>query len=300
MSDNVIAAAAQINPLLGNRDSNLAKIDEYARLAADRGAQLVIFPEAAVTGYCFDSREEAMQLAEPIPGPASQAVATVCGELGLHAVFGMLERDGELLYNAAVLTGPQGTIATYRKVHLPYLGVDRFADPGPGPFTAHSTPVGTVGMHICYDANFPESARAMALGGADVLALPTNWPEGREKIPRYIVHARAMENRAYVVACNRVGVERGFTFIGQSKIVSPTGDALAEAGSGDEELILATLDLDMARAKRVVFQPGAFEIDLFGDRRPGLYGAIVAGGEGGDIQRDQPPTRSPIPRSASR
>ena len=131
--------------------------------------------------------------------------------------------------------------------------------------------MGAIGMHICYDATFPEAARAMALQGAEILVLPTNWPEGREKMPGYVVHARALENRVHFVACDRVGEERGFRFIGRSKIVGASGDALAEAGPDEEELILAEVDLDEARNKRIVFRPGEFEVDLFGDRRPELY-----------------------------
>lgn len=275
MSQWTTIAAAQIEPILFEKERNLAKIEEYAGRAAKQRAELVVFPEAALTGYCFASLEEAMPFAEPVPGPSTVALAGLCRELRLHVVVGMLEQADGMLYNAAVLIGPGGVLACYRKTHLPYLGVDRFAAPGQGPLAVHRTPVGAIGLHICYDATFPEVARSMALQGAEVLALPTNWPQGRENMPRYVVHARALENRVHFVACDRVGEERGFRFIGRSKIVSATGDALAEAGPDEEELILAEVDLDAARNKRIVYRPGEFEVDLFGDRRPELYRAVA-------------------------
>ena len=270
----VTVAAAQIDPKLFDRGGNLRKIERFAREAAARGARMVVFPEAALAGYCFESLDEARPYAEPVPGPSTDTLAALCRELDTHLVLGLLEQDDGQVYNAAALIGPQGVVACYRKTHLPYLGVDRFVAPGQGPLAVHNTPAGAIGMHVCYDATFPEVARSMALQGADILVLPTNWPEGREKMPGYVVHARALENRVHFIACDRVGEERGFRFIGRSKIVSATGDALAEASHDREELLVATLDLDLARNKRVVFRPGAFEVDLFGDRRPELYGPV--------------------------
>ena len=274
MAQPVTVAAAQIEPKLFDKAGNLGKIEEYARKAAGQGAKLVVFPEAALTGYCFESLDEARPYAEPVPGPSTEVLANLCKELDLHLIFGMLEEEYGEIYNAAVLAGPDGGPSSYRKTHLPYLGIDRFVAHGQGPLAVHHTPVGALGLHICYDATFPEVARAMALQGAEILVLPTNWPEGREKMPGYVVHARALENRVHFVACDRVGEERGFRFIGRSKIVAATGDLLAEASPDREELILAEVDLEVAREKRVVFKPGAFEVDLLGDRRPELYGLV--------------------------
>ena len=275
MSQTVTVAAAQIDPKLFDKDGNLRKIVQYAREAARQGARLVVFPEAALTGYCFESAEEARPYAEPVPGPSTGALTRLCKELDLHVVVGMLEEDHGALYNVAALIGPDGVKACYRKTHLPYLGIDRFVTQGQGPLAVHRTPVGVIGLHVCYDATFPEVARSMALQGAEILVLPTNWPEGREKMPGYVVHARALENRVHFIACDRVGEERGFRFIGRSKIVNATGDALAEASQDREELIVAEVDLDVARTKKVVYPPGTFEVELFGDRRPELYGPVA-------------------------
>ena len=292
MTQSITIAAAQIEPELFKKERNFAKIKEYAYQAAEQGAHLVVFPEAALTGYCFNSREEAIPYAEPVPGPFTLALVEVCKELGVLVVAGMLELADSNLYNAAVLIGPHGVIGCYRKTHLPYLGVDRFVDYGPGPLAVYKTQVGNIGLHICYDATFPEVARTMALQGTEIMALPTNWPEGREKMPAYVVHARALENRVHFVACDRVGQERGFRFIGRSKIVSATGEALAEASPDREELIIATVDLDQARNKHVVFKPREFESDLFGDRRPELYDIVAreAAGAGLLTSRGQRPS----------
>ena len=130
-------------------------------------------------------------------------------------------------------------------------------------------------MHICYDCNFPESARIMALQGADILALPTNWPEGRGNIARYVFNARALENRVHVVAVDRVGEERGARFLGRSKIANAWGDTLVEGSSDSEEIIYAEVSLAEARQKHVIFKPGQFELDFIGDRRPELYAELT-------------------------
>ncbi|OGN89484.1 MAG: hypothetical protein A2158_04040 [Chloroflexi bacterium RBG_13_46_14] len=176
--------------------------------------------------------------------------------------------------NTALLVSPQGITGTYRKTHLPFLGVDRFVDPGEGPFRVYNTSAGILGMHICYDCNFPENARVMTLLGAEILILPTNWPDGRNKVPEFVVNTRAYENKVAVVAVDRVGTERGANFIGRSKIVNALGDTLAEAGSDKEEIIYAQIDLNDSRNKRYIFKRGEFELDFIGDRRPELYDEI--------------------------
>src|SRR5262249_17446556 len=138
------------------------------------------------------------------------------------------------LFNAAVLVGPKGVVGNYRKVHLPGLGVDRHVDPGDRPFAVHEIDVGgggtlRVGMLICYDASFPEGARVLSLLGADVIALPTNWPPAAMSVAQYVLNTRANENHVFFIAVDRVGEERGFRFIGRSKICDCLGDTLAVA-----------------------------------------------------------------------
>jgi len=155
------------------------------------------------------------------------------------------------------------------------LGIDRFIDRGDKPFQVYDTPIGNIGMHICYDCNFPESARVMALLEADILALPTNWPEGRGKVAKYVINTRAYENRVHLVAVDRVGMERGTRFIGLSKIVNAWGDTLAQGSADDEQIIYAGVSLAEARQKRIIFKPGEFEMDVIHDRRPELYGELI-------------------------
>ena len=137
------------------------------------------------------------------------------------------------------------------------------------------TGVGRIGMNICFDIRMPESARVLTLLGAESIMLPTNWPKGADLVPKYVINARAYENRVNVIAVNRVGKERGFEFIGQSKIVDYSGKTLVEANSLEEEIIFGTIDLDGARKKHIVLVPGEFELPLFKRRRPEFYGLLV-------------------------
>jgi predicted amidohydrolase len=280
-SDTVKIAAVQVEPgLMKNRD-NLASILGWVSEAAANQANLVVFPECSLSGYIFHSRGEALPFAETVPGPSTEEVASLCRELGVYVVFGLLEREGDRLFNAAVLVGPQGFIAGYRKNHLPFLGVDRFCDMGDRPFKVHQTPVGNIGLHICYDIVFPESSRVMTLMGADILALPTNFPQvRRETLATYVVNARAVENRVHVVAADRVGSERGYAFAGLSKIVSASGKTLGLASPDKEEIIYGEVSLAAAREKRLVVVPGEYELDYVKDRRPELYGLITEPGSG--------------------
>lgn len=271
-------AAVQMDVTLGVKSENLERMAVFARRAAAGGAQLVVFPECAVTGYCFESLAEAKELAEPLAGPSSQAMEAVCRELGIHAVFGFIESDRDRVFNALALVGPAGLLAGYRKVHMPSLGLDRFATPGDRPFAVVEMPLCRLGMNICYDGAFPESSRVLALAGAELIVLPTNWPTGAEEFARYAINTRALENVVYYAAVNRVGSERGFRFIGQSRIVDVHGRSLAEADERSETILTATIEPAVARVKKIVRVPGKHWIDRFADRRPDFYGEILRPG----------------------
>lgn len=276
MSEAIRVAGVQMNPRLGQKERNLHKIVESMQTAAREGADLVVFPECALTGYCCTDRREGLQMAEPIPGPSTELIERACQDADVHVVVGLLESEGERLYNAVAFISPSGRVAHYRKIHLPYLGVDRFVTPGDRPFKVYESAVGRIGINICYDANFPESARVMTLQGAELIVLPTCWPKGGERIPEFVISTRAYENRVNYVAVNRVGRERGFTFIGRSKIVDYTGQTLAEGTATREEILYADLDLAGAREKHVVVIPKEFEVDRLHDRRTEFYRLIVA------------------------
>jgi predicted amidohydrolase len=275
MTNIIKIAAVQTNPALMKNEVNLNVILSNTREAADNGANLIVFPECALTGYIFNSREEAFPYAETIPGPTTKKIAALCKQMNVCVIFGLLEKDNDKLYNAAALISPEGVIGSYRKNHLPYLGIDRFVDRGNRPFEVYATPAGNIGIEICYDIIFPENSRVMTLKGADILALPTNFPKGRgEMITDHVVTTRAIENRVHVVTANRIGSERGHNFSGLSKIVSATWETLALASPDTEEIIYAEVDPDVARKKRDTIKPGQHETDFIKDRRPELYGII--------------------------
>jgi predicted amidohydrolase len=277
-------AGVQMDCRLAENGHNLDTVRARLREAAGRGARLVVFPECALTGYAFESKDEAWPHAEPMPGPSAEVLAADCRELGVWAIVGALERIEETkdLFNVAMLIGPDRLRALYRKIHLPLLGVDRFTTPGDRPFGVHDLGGLRVGITICYDGSFPESARVLMLQGADLVVLPTNWPTGAASTVKYLVQARALENHIYYAAVNRVGIERGFPFIGQSRLVDVNGELLASGGDGPE-ILYAEISPERARDKHIVKIPGKYELHRTADRRPEMYGLLsepVAGAEG--------------------
>jgi len=267
-------ACMQMDCLLGQPQANLSKIIESIRLAAKRDASLVAFPECALTGYAFESLEEAVPFAESVDGPSAQAVSEACRETGVYAAFGFIERDGGKFYNSVMLVGPEGLAGCYRKVHLPFIGIDRFLSPGDRPFQIFELPFGKVGLNICYDISFPEPARVLKLMGAELIVLVTNWPPGAWRSPEFVVNTRALENHVFYAAVNRVGTERGWQFIGRSKVVDCNGDTLAEANGESEELLVVPVELEEANHNHIVNVPGAYEIDRLADRRPEMYDLV--------------------------
>jgi predicted amidohydrolase len=194
----------------------------------------------------------------------------------VYVIFGLLEKEKTRLYNAAAFIGPEGIVGKYRKNHLPFLGIDRFVDRGDKTFEVYRTPIGNIGMEICYDIMFAEASRIMMLLGADILALSTNFPRDRAgDVIKYVIPTRAIENGIYVVAADRVGRERGATFAGRSKIVATSGKAIIQASANKAEIIYGEVDLELARRKHLVTVPGEYETHRIKDRRPELYGKIT-------------------------
>ncbi|MBN9117717.1 MAG: carbon-nitrogen hydrolase family protein, partial [Planctomycetes bacterium] len=224
-----------------------------------------------------DTREQVRAAAEPRPGPSTDAVAAACAKLGVWAVFGLIESapDGKL-YNACALVGPNGFAAGYRKLHLPCLGADRFTDPGDRPFAVHDLGGLKIGMNICFDGSFPESARVLTLLGADLVVLPTNWTAGARKMAELVSAARGWENHIYYLAVNRVGAESGSRYIGRSSAADYHGNLLHSAPENEEAIFTFEVDPAAAAQKRVVVCAGTYEIDRVNWRRPELYGPLVA------------------------
>ena len=276
MSDTTRIAAAQIDSTLGDTQKNLAKMVAFTGEAAGNGAQLVVFPECALTGYQYESRDEAMNVAEAIPGLAVDVMSSLCAKLKTHVIFGMLEMLNDSLFNTAVLVGPDGLVFKYHKNHIPFQGVDRYVDKGDRQFELCQSGDLQVGLQICYDIFFPESSRVHSLLGADLITLPTNFAT-MAVVERagFIINTRAIENKVYVLSCNRVGEERGYPFCGHSKIVDPMGVTIAEASADKEEIIYADIDPALARTKRITHAQGQWELDRMADRRPELYGIVA-------------------------
>jgi len=278
-------AACQVDPTLGEVEANLDLIARAVGEAAAAGSTFTVLPEAAVTGYAFASLSEALPVARKAEAIAERALLGLAETHRMTIVCGTLEPDGDEIFNTALVLLPDGRRYRYRKIHLPFLGVDRFATPGPDAPGVIEVDGLRFGVLICYDLRFPEAARICALEGADLIALPTNWPVGVEFHPDLFAPARANENHCYVLAADRVGTERGTTFMGRSLLVDFDGKVLAQAGTG-VELLTGEIDPEAARVTHVRRRPGEHEWDTMGDRRPGLYERLLRPG----LDREHPPT----------
>ncbi len=271
---DIRVACVQMEPRVEEPDTNVDRSLDFCRQAAGQGATIIVLPELCNSGYVFQSRDEAFAASEVIgEGPASEAWADFCRDNDTYVVAGIAERDGDKLFNSSVLVGPTGVIGKFRKVHL-WNHENLYFEPGDLGFPVFSTPIGRIATTICYDGWFPESFRACALGGADIVCIPTNWvpipgqARDQRAMATILMQANAHSNSIYIAAADRVGTERGQEFIGQSVIVSYTGWPLAGPASAvEEELVIASLDLGAARTARAW---NAFNHPLR-DRRPEAY-----------------------------
>ncbi|HEX7880296.1 MAG TPA: nitrilase-related carbon-nitrogen hydrolase [Candidatus Eisenbacteria bacterium] len=258
----------QYEPVFGEVAANLAAI-ETAVEAAGR-ADLMVLPELATTGYNFATVEEAEALSEPVPGPSTERLAALARRLETWLVVGIAEAAGGKRYNSSVLIGPDGSVGTYRKLHL-YDREKLFFVPGDLGLPVFRLPVPgdpVIGMMICFDWRFPEAARGLALAGADIIAHPSNLVL---TLCQAAMITRCLENRVFAVTANRTGVEdRGgvrIGFTGGSQIVDPNGVVLAAADPANSGSAVVTIDLAEARNKSINSRN-----DLWGDRRVGEYG----------------------------
>ncbi len=259
------AGFIQTSPVFGDIKKNVERVSE---MIVSLDSDLVVLPELFSSGYQFISKEEVLELSEEVPsGFTTRRLIQLSKEKNLFIAAGIVERDGMTLYNSAVLTGPEGFLGIYRKTHLFYEEKLWFS-PGDTGFRVWETPVGNIGIMICFDWFFPESARTLALKGADIIAHPANLV--LPYCPDAMV-TRCLENRVFAVTANRTGIEKrggkeALTFIGRSGTVSPSGQVLCRASGNSEESGIAELDLAKARAKDL----NTFN-NLFNDRRPDLY-----------------------------
>ena len=272
-------AACQYEPHVGDLEHNRAQAVRQARAAAEQGVQLCVLPELASSGYTFSSVAEAETAAEdPDHGAFVSALVDVSRESGMYIACGLDERDGDCRHNSAVLLGPTGRLATYRKLHL-FHDEQSWFEPGSS-LPVVDLPFGRVGMIICYDLWFPEAVRALALAGCDVVAVPTNWVASFKRTVYddrgycqgdYVAMAASAQNGVVMVCADRIGTERGLTFLGASIIVGADGWPVAgPAPAGAEAMLVADVDLgSTARARQRTPRN-----DLLGDRRPAAYNAV--------------------------
>ena len=272
-----VIAACQLALTVGEVEANRAAAAAAVEQAADEGAELVVLPELCDSGYVFRDAVEARALASPATGsPTLREWQALSRRYATTIAGGFCElgEDG-LIYNSAALAGPDGVLAVYRKAHL-WDAEKLVFTPGDAAPPVASLPFGRVGMMICYDLEFPEWVRLAALGGADLLAAPVNWPAmpapaGERPCDVVRVQADACVNGMFIAVADRCRAERGVSWIGGTVIVGPDGYPLAGPVTGDRGAVLtAPCDLARARDKKI-----SQRNDVFADRRPPLYRAVA-------------------------
>jgi predicted amidohydrolase len=235
-------AACQFEPVVGDASANLTVLREQA---AGVDADVVVFPELAVTGYDLETARED---AAPVPGRWTDALADAADEADATLVVGLPERAGADLYNALVAVDGDGVRAVYRK---PCLWGDEATvfTSGDEPTTVE-TPVGTLGFALCYDLNFPEVFTAYARRGVDVVAVSAAWRRSYADDWRLLLRARALDSPCYVVGSNHVGDQHGRRHAGESLVADPTGDVVAEAGAVGPDTVSARVSADVLERGR--------------------------------------------------
>jgi predicted amidohydrolase len=270
-------ACQQLAPAIGDLEANrklcLAAIDE----AVDAGAEVIILPELITSGYMFTSIEEAAEVAIEPDHELLREWADVAARADVVVIGGFCERGPPAgsVYNSAAVVDAGGLRAVYRKLHL-WDNEHAIFTPGSAAPPVIETRVGRIGVVICYDLEFPELTRSVALAGAQLLAVPTNWPlfprpDGERPSEVTIAMATGRINKMAVACADRLGLERGQDWTGGATIVDPDGWVAAESRAAG--MVIADIDLERAIDKRLTDRA-----DVFGDRRPELYGAVVAGG----------------------
>ena len=268
MADTIRAGYFQFEPVFGDVEGNLETVSKALETVE---ADLVVLPELPFTGYTFRDRQELSLFAED-PGESAvvETLTDLCRRKDLHLVTGFAERHGSKLFNSSLLLGPEGIVSLYRKMHL-FMRESQYFDAGDAPPDVIDLGSIRVGMMVCFDWVYPEVARMLAIGGADLICHPSDL------VLPYCQQAmlvRCMENCVYAITANRFGTEdRGdglrVAFSGGSLIGGPKGEELHRAPPAAAELYLETIDPAIARDKWMT--PGN---NLLADRRPGLYGPL--------------------------
>jgi len=230
------ASVVQFDSTLGPADDGT--LDRMVEAIAAADADLVVFPELATTGYHVF--EDLSNVAEPIPGPTTEVLSTAAADAETAVLFGMPVQDGDDVYNCAVWLDADGTVrARYDKRHLWDDEGEHYAVGDA--YTVVDAPFGRVGIQICYDLNFPAASLALARAECDVMINIAAWSVQMERDWHTLLPARAVEQGAYVIGCNRAGTEAGNTFCGHSKVIEPDGTTVVEMGAGPRQAAV-TLD----------------------------------------------------------
>lgn len=267
MKNEIKIALAQVSSKRGKKVENIKRIKEITYKAKKQGVDLVIFPELFLTGYIL--RDQIYELAETIPGPSIHKIEEIAKETKTYIIFGMLELSEKAkatIYNAAVLIGPEGIIGKYRKMYLPTHSVfeeKRYFRPG-YQSAVFNTPIGKLGLFICYDVFFPEVTRLIRLQGAQLMICISASPAVRKNYFEVLTAARALENTAFLAYVNLVGVEDGLNFWGGSRLISPTGEVLEKAKYDEEDFVTCKINFEDLKAAE------AF-IPTLRDLRPELF-----------------------------
>ena len=279
---SVRVAVVQFDPQVGtqNRASNLDTSLRLALEAANNGANLIVLPELANTGYLFSNRQDAFDHAEPVPdGPSTRAWADFARDHQVYLVAGLAEREGMQLFDTAVLLGPDGMLGKYRKAHL-WNREKLWFTPGNLGFPVFETPIGRIGLLICWDIWFPEVPRILTQQGADIICSLNNWvwtppplfDEAGKCMASYLTMTAAHVNNVFIAAANRIGEEQDARYLGCSLIAGTNGWPIGKIASSDEQAILyADIDLCSARSAPIWNDLN----DLHRDRRTDLYDAML-------------------------
>jgi predicted amidohydrolase len=272
----VTIAVAQMKPRLGLPEENIVRMsDMIASIASQQRVDLIVFPELITSGN--ELGLQFTELAQRVPGSTVNILAQRAGDHGVHLAFGMVtkERVESVLYNSAILIGPDGELLDiYNKVHL--RGEERMAFREGFKFPVIDTDIGTIGLQIGYDLAFPETTRALSLDGAEIVCVLANWEAAHIDEWKTYLRARAYENALFMVGANRVGEDVTLTFGGESMIVGPRGQVFAsmagqtdaETGAPKEGFVLAKIDLNDVRKVREEFQ-------FIQTRQPTVYKSVV-------------------------
>jgi predicted amidohydrolase len=275
----VLVGLAQLELAPGALDANRARCVDAIGDAAGDGAQLVILPELASSGYRLDDREQALEASEPVPGPATHAWHDVAAAHGCWVVGGVCERDGSRLFNTAVVVGPDGVAARYRKLHL-FAGETAIFEPGDAGLPVVDLPFGRIGVLVCYDLRFVEAARILALRGAALIAVPTAWVAGFDRsrtgdgIIGQVRSAAVQANldQTFIACASRVGADGDLAYLGSSCVVDPYGRLVyGPASRTDEDVAVVAVDL----AEAIGAAERGAGISPRKDRRTDVYGALL-------------------------